>query len=98
LGKRYEVPYELIGKTVQLASILTERRSSVLSPKTAIPWAGQSSWIRLPTATAKEEHETSPRRRTGANLVEMALEWQTRGLCGNAPLPKTIEPVMPFEK
>ena len=89
LGERFEVPYELIGKTVKLVvdphrekviGVESENGDSLGKAILLDPLANCHRKRRTPTTC-----ETPLRGRTGANLVEMALERQSRILCGDAP-------------
>lgn len=92
LGERYEVPYELIGKTVQL--VVDPHREKVIGVESENGDSLGRAILLDPLANCHRKRrtpipcETPPRGRTGTNLVEMALARQTRSLCGNAPLPK----------
>jgi hypothetical protein len=88
LGERYEVPYELIGKTVQL--VVDPHREKVIGVESENGDSlGKAILLDLLANCHRKRRtptpcETPPQGRTGANLVEMALERQTRSLCGNA--------------
>lgn len=89
LSERFEVPYELIGKTVKLVvdphrekviGVESENGDSLGKAILLDPLTNCHRKRRTPTPC-----ETPPRGRTGANLVEMALDRQTRSLCGDSP-------------
>ena len=88
LGERFEVPYELVGQTVKL--VVDPHREKVIGVESEGGESLGRAILLDPIANCHRKRrtptpcETPPRGRTGANLVEMALERQTRSLCGNA--------------
>jgi len=89
LGERFEVPYELIGKKVKL--VVDPHREKVIGVESENGDSLGKAILLDPLANCHRKRrtpapcETPTRGRTGANLVEMALERQTRSLCGDAP-------------
>jgi transposase InsO family protein len=85
-GQRFEVPYELIGKTVRL--VVDPHKQKVLGVEAengeslgkATPLDQLANCRRKRRSVAPSD--TGTRSRTGTNLVEMALDRQTRSLCG----------------
>jgi hypothetical protein len=85
-GQRFEVPFELIGKTVLL--VVDPHKQKVLGVEAAngeslgkaTPLDQLANCHRRRRTTAPNDDST--RSRTGTNLVEMALDRQTRSLCG----------------
>lgn len=88
LGERFEVPYELIGKTVQL--VVDPHRQKVIGVESESGDSLGKATLLNPLANCRRKRvsatpgDTGTRGRTGANLVEMALAQQTRSLCGAA--------------
>ncbi len=85
-GQRFEVPFELIGKTVLL--VVDPHKQKVIGVEAE---NGDSLGKATPLDQLANCHrkrkapitsDTSIRSRTGTNLVEMALDRQTRNLCG----------------
>lgn len=90
LGERFEVPYELVGKTVKLA--VHPHREKVIGVESENGGSLGKAILLDPlvnchhTSRATTPCAAPPRGRTGANLVEIALARQTRSLCGGEPL------------
>jgi putative transposase len=91
LGERFEVPYELIGKTVLL--VVDPHREKVIGVESESGESLGNATLLDPLANCHRKRrsavpgQTSPPGRTGSNLVEMAPARQTRSLCGAmAPL------------
>jgi transposase InsO family protein len=91
LGERFEVPYELIGKTVHL--VVDPHRQKVIGVESENGESLGKATLLDPLANCRRKRrsaapgDTNTRNRTGANLVEMVLAQQTRSLCGaDAPL------------
>ena len=88
LGERFEVPYELIGKTVQL--VVDPHREKVIGVESETGESLGKAILLDPLANCHRKRrfaapgETSTRSHTGVNLVELALARQTRTLCGAA--------------
>lgn len=88
LGERFEVPYELIGKTVQL--VVDPHREKVIGVESETGDSLGKAILLDPLANCHRKRrstapsETSTRSHTGVNLVELALARQTRTLCGAA--------------
>lgn len=94
-GKRFEVPFDLIGKTVQL--VVDPHKQKVIGVETekgddlgkATPLDQLANGRRKRRSVAPGD--TSMRSRSGTNLVEMALDRQTRTLCGDViPLTEVV--------
>ena len=91
VGERFEVPYELVGKTVKL--VVDPHREKVIGVESESGESLGKATILDPLANCHRKRrsaapgETPPPSRTGANLVEMALARQTRSLCGGAAAP-----------
>jgi transposase InsO family protein len=87
-GQRFEVSFDLIGKTVLLVvdphkqKVLGVEAESGDSLGKATPLDQLANCRRKRRSTAPSD--TGTRSRTGTNLVEMALDRQTRSLCGTA--------------
>lgn len=92
LGERFEVPYELIGKTVQL--VVDPHKEKVIGVESESGDSLGKAILLDPLANCHRKRRstpsgnTPPPSHTGANLVEMALAWQTRSLCGATALLK----------
>lgn len=88
LGERFEVPYELIGKTVQL--VVDPHRQKVIGVESENGDSLGKATLLDPLANCRRKRRsavpdtTNTRSRTGDNLIEMALAHQTRSLCGVA--------------
>ena len=89
LGERFEVPYELIGKTVKV--VVDPHREKVIGVESENGDPLGKAILLDPLANCHRKRRAQPvpceiphRARTGPNLVEMALERQTRSLCGDA--------------
>jgi putative transposase len=90
-GQRFEVPFELIGKTVLL--VVDPHKRKVIGVEAAngdslgkaTPLDQLANCRRKRRSVATGLNDVSTRSRTGTNLVEMALERQTRTLCGTTP-------------
>lgn len=88
LGERFEVPYELIGKTVQL--VVDPHRQKVIGVESESGDSLGKAILLDPLANCRRKRRSArpdnagARSRTGGNLVEMALAQQTRSLCGAA--------------
>ena len=85
-GQHFEVPFELIGKTVLL--VVDPHKQKVIGVEAE---NGDSLGKATPLDQLANCHrkrkapitsDTSIRSRTGTNLVEMAMDRQTRNLCG----------------
>jgi len=87
-GQRFEVPFDLIGKTVQLVvdphqqKVIGVESESGDSLGKAILLDQLANCRRKRRSVASSD--TSAHKRTGTNLVEMALDKQTRSLRGAA--------------
>jgi hypothetical protein len=86
LGERFEVPYELIGKTVHL--VVDPHKQKVIGVESENGESLGKATLLDPLANCRRKRrsavpgDTNTRSRTGANLVEMVLAQQTRSLCG----------------
>ena len=86
-GQRFEVPFELIGKTVLL--VVDPHKQKVVGVEAAngdslgkaIPLDQLANCRRKRRSVVASDAGT--RSRSGTNLVEMALDRQTRTLCGD---------------
>jgi transposase InsO family protein len=94
-GQRFEVPFDLIGKTVLL--VVDPHKQKVLGVETengdslgkATPLDQLANCRRKRRSAAP--CDTGIRSRSGTNLVEMALDRQTRTLCGDVtPLTEVV--------
>ena len=86
LGEYYEVPYELIGKTVQV--VVDPHRQRVIGAESESgEFLGKATLLDPRANCHRKRTSAAPvtkiaRRRTGPNLVEMALTQQIRSLNG----------------
>jgi transposase InsO family protein len=96
-GQRFEVPFELIGKTVLL--VVDPHKQVVIGVEAengdslgkATPLDQFANCRRKRRSVAPAPHDASSKSRSGTNLVEMALDRQTRSLCGDViPLTEVV--------
>ncbi len=92
-GQRFEVPFELIGKTVML--VVDPHKQKVISVESQSGDSLGKATLLDPLANCRRKRksavpsDSNTRLNTGTNLVEMALDRQMRSLCGAAlPLMK----------
>ncbi len=93
-GERFEVPFELVGKTVRL--VVNPHTEQVLGIESDTGESlGQATPLDTLANTRRKRRsptvcDAPSRSRTGANLVEMALERQSRLLSGSAATQKEV--------
>lgn len=86
-GQRFEVPFELIGKTVLL--VVDPHKQKVVGVEAANGDSlGKATALDQLANCRRKRRSVAPsdvgtRSRAGTNLVEMALDRQTRTLCGD---------------
>jgi putative transposase len=94
LGERFEVPYELIGKKVHI--VVDPHREKVIGVESKSGESLGKATHLDPLANCHRKRrsvvqtDTKVQKRTGANLVEMALTRQTKSLC-DADIPTKEE-------